>query len=66
MLDGEDRVGIVAAGALADLIVVDGDPVADPSVLARPQEALKAVLRDGKFIIDRLDREVTGLREAAE
>lgn len=66
LFDGEDRVGVVAAGALADLIVVDGDPVADPSLLARPQKALKAVLRDGKFIIDRLDREAPGLREAAE
>ena len=39
---------------LADLIVVDGDPLADLSLLARPQEALKAVIRDGAFVIDRL------------
>lgn len=66
MLDGEDRLGIVAEGALADLIVVDGDPVADPAILARPQEALKAVIRDGAFVIDRLDRHPPSLREAAE
>lgn len=54
LLDGEDTLGVVAAGALADLIVVDGDPVADPAVLARPQEALKAVIRDGSFVIDHL------------
>ena len=47
------KVGVVEAGALADLIVVDGDPLADLS-LARPQEALKAVIRDGAFVIDRL------------
>lgn len=66
MLDGEDRVGVIVPGALADLIIVDGDPLADPSVLARPQEALKAVIRDGRFVIDRLDRHGPALREAAE
>ena len=40
--------------ALADLIVVDGDPLADLSLLARPQSSLKAVIRDGQFVLDRL------------
>jgi imidazolonepropionase-like amidohydrolase len=39
---------------LADLIIVDGDPVADLSLLARPAEALRAVVRDGVLVIDRL------------
>ena len=47
-------MGVVEPGALADLIVVDGDPVADPSLLGRPQESLKAVIRDGAYAIDRL------------
>jgi imidazolonepropionase-like amidohydrolase len=54
LLDAPARVGVVEAGALADLIVVDGDPVSDVSLLARPQQALKAVIRDGNFVIDRL------------
>ena len=54
LLDGEDRLGIVAPGALADLIIIDGDLLADLTLLARPQEALKAVIRDGAFVIDRL------------
>jgi imidazolonepropionase-like amidohydrolase len=48
------RVGVIEQGALADLIVVDGDPLADLSLLARPEEALKAVVRNGEFAIDRL------------
>ena len=52
--DAPARVGVVEAGALADLIVVDGDPLADLSMLARPREALKAVIRDGAVVIDRL------------
>ena len=45
---------MVRPGALADLIVVDGDPLADLTLLSRPQEALKAVVRDGVVVIDRL------------
>jgi imidazolonepropionase-like amidohydrolase len=48
------QLGVMAPGALADLIVVDGDPLADLSLLAKPQQALKAVIRDGVMIIDRL------------
>ncbi len=51
---GRDRLGVIEAGALADIIVVDGDPLADLSLLARPQEALNAVIRDGAFVINRL------------
>jgi len=51
---GRDKLGVIEPGALADLIVVDGDPLADLSLLARPQEALKAVIRDGVIVIDRL------------
>ena len=55
LLAGEgETVGRITPGALADLIVLDGDPLADLSLLARPQEALKAVIRDGAFTIDRL------------
>ncbi len=63
---GRDRLGVIEEGALADLIVVDGDPVADLSLLARPREALKAVVRDGALVIDRLGDPGHGLKEAAE
>jgi imidazolonepropionase-like amidohydrolase len=54
---GRDRLGVIEAGALADLIVVDGDPLADLSILAQPMEHLKAVIRDGRFTIDRISPE---------
>ena len=56
LVDPPERVGVVEPGALADLIVVDGDPLADLSLLARPSDALRAVIRDGAFVIDRLPR----------
>jgi imidazolonepropionase-like amidohydrolase len=54
LVDPPSTVGVIEPGALADLIVVEGDPLADLSLLARPNEALKAVIRDGAFVIDRL------------
>ncbi|MBV9511793.1 MAG: amidohydrolase family protein [Caulobacteraceae bacterium] len=57
LMDGSGRVGVVAPGAVADLIVVDGDPCQDLTLLQRPEMNLKAVLRDGAFVIDRLSLE---------
>lgn len=44
------RLGVVAEGALADLILVDGNPVADISLLARPDEAFTVIIRDGRLV----------------
>jgi imidazolonepropionase-like amidohydrolase len=54
LLGGKDKLGVIEPGALADLIVIDGDPLADLSLLGRPEQTLKAVIRDGAFVIDRL------------
>jgi len=54
LLDPPGKVGVIESGAQADLIIVDGDPLADLTLLARPEQALKAVIRDGAFVIDRL------------
>jgi imidazolonepropionase-like amidohydrolase len=54
LLDPPGRVGIIEPGALADLIVVDGNPVEDLSLLAKPAEKLRAVIRNGTVVIDRL------------
>jgi imidazolonepropionase-like amidohydrolase len=47
------EVGTIAAGKLADLLVVDGDPVADIAVL-RDRAKLEVIMKGGQFIESRL------------
>ncbi len=54
LLQRTGELGVVAAGALADLLVVDGDPLADISLLERPQETLAAIMKGGRFYRNRL------------
>lgn len=44
------KLGVVQEGALADLILVDGDPLADIELLARPDEAFAVIVKDGKVV----------------
>ncbi len=48
------EIGVVAPGARADLLVVDGDPLADLGVLQDPPRFLKAVVKGGVLHHDRL------------
>jgi imidazolonepropionase-like amidohydrolase len=50
----EGKLGIVAAGALADLIVVNGDPLADLAVLTRQGAQIPGIMKAGRFMKDRL------------
>lgn len=45
------KLGVVQEGALADLILVNGDPLADLSLLGRPEEFV-VILKDGKVFKD--------------
>lgn len=51
---GETQLGVVAAGKLADLLVVKGNPLEDITVLRDPSNLL-AVMKDGAFAECRLD-----------
>lgn len=43
----EGRLGTIAPGALADLIVVDGNPLDDITLLAHPDKNLLLVMKEG-------------------
>ena len=48
------RIGVIAAGALADLIVVDGDPLADLALLAGQGRHMPVIMKAGKLYKDAL------------
>ena len=54
LLDRSGELGVVAPGALADLIVVDGDPVADIGLLSGQGEAVLMVMKGGAVYKDML------------
>ena len=47
LLMQEGKLGTVSPGAFADLLVVDGDPLADLKILVDPQKSLKLVMKAG-------------------
>ena len=47
-------LGRIVVGATADLIVVDGDPLSDVGVLARPDATIRMVVTEGRVRLDRL------------
>ena len=43
----EGKLGVVEVGALADLLLVDGDPLADIHVIDDPERNFQVIMKDG-------------------
>jgi imidazolonepropionase-like amidohydrolase len=43
-------LGVVREGALADLILVDGDPLADLALIADPAKHFDVIMKDGAIV----------------
>jgi imidazolonepropionase-like amidohydrolase len=43
------KLGVVEAGALADLLLVDGDPVANLDLIGDPEKNFKIIMKDGRI-----------------
>lgn len=43
------QVGVVAPGATADLLIIDGNPLDDVGILAEPDKNIRAVISNGKL-----------------
>lgn len=50
LLKLEGKIGTIAAGAHADLVVVDGDPLKDLSLLTRQGRHMPLIMKGGAFI----------------
>jgi imidazolonepropionase-like amidohydrolase len=46
-LDGQ--VGVLAPGAFADLLVIDGNPLQDILVLTTPGQSLRLIMKEGQI-----------------
>jgi imidazolonepropionase-like amidohydrolase len=43
------KIGVVEQGALADLLLVDGDPIANIKLIDDPDKNFKVIMKDGKI-----------------
>jgi imidazolonepropionase-like amidohydrolase len=43
------KLGVIEAGALADLLLVDGNPIADLKLMADPDRNFRLIMKDGKI-----------------
>ena len=53
------KLGVIEAGALADLILVDGDPIADIGLIADPEKNFVLIMKDGQVVKDALPARVS-------
>ena len=49
VLNQEGKLGVIAPGAYADLIVVDGDPTQDITVMCEPERNFVGIMKAGKW-----------------
>jgi imidazolonepropionase-like amidohydrolase len=59
------ELGVIKPGALADLLLVEGNPLADPSILVG-LDRFAMIMKDGKLHRDPRAQRAEGLRRAAE
>lgn len=51
----EGKLGVVEPGALADLLLVDGDPIADIGLIADPERKFVVIMKDGRIYKNAID-----------
>jgi imidazolonepropionase-like amidohydrolase len=54
LLGRPGELGVIAPGAFADLLLVDGDPLRDISILDGQGEHLDLIARAGEIVVSRL------------
>jgi imidazolonepropionase-like amidohydrolase len=61
LMNLEGEVGVIAPGKLADIVIWHSDPMADITVLQRPEE-ISLIVKDGQIV----DRAAGGFRPLSE
>ncbi|KAJ5120476.1 Amidohydrolase 1 [Penicillium bovifimosum] len=52
----EDRLGQIREGFVADLLILEGNPLEDITILDKVEESLLAVVKDGRVVTSRWDK----------
>lgn len=65
MLQQSDKLGRIKEGTVADLLVLNANPLEDIEVLDRPQKHLLAVIKEGKILESRWSKMVPELNQTA-
>jgi imidazolonepropionase-like amidohydrolase len=56
LLMQEGKLGVIAEGASADLLVVEGDPLTDVRIMLQPEKNLKFLMKDGTIYKNDLNK----------
>jgi imidazolonepropionase-like amidohydrolase len=51
----EGRIGELVAGAWADVLLVDGDPTRELSMLTRPDQGIRLIVQGGRLVKNALN-----------
>jgi imidazolonepropionase-like amidohydrolase len=54
LLRAEGRIGVLAAGALADVLLVDGDPTSSIGMWLQPERGIRLLMQGGRIVRDGL------------
>lgn len=52
------KLGVLKAGALADMILVDGDPLTDIQLITQPEEAFLVIMKNGHIYKNTLESQI--------
>ncbi len=50
----QGQIGVIAQNAFADLLIIEGNPLEDIKVLLPETNSIKAVMKEGRFIVNNL------------
>jgi imidazolonepropionase-like amidohydrolase len=48
------KIGVITPGALADLLVIDGNPLDDLGLLQDDGKHMDVIMKEGRFVVNRL------------
>lgn len=46
----QGKIGVLAPGAFADLLILDANPLEDITILDRPEDHLHLVMKEGRVV----------------